>query len=387
MLVDDLLIATNSVSNSILSNLLVNLKAKYKYKIITNPTLFTIKRDRESKTLSLSQENYFIDLLPKIGMQSCNSIASPMEHGKVDMKAAVLDTEEANFMRDKPYRSLACSLNPSTITRPDIAYACNTASRHLHIVELASDTLKSAHSRKTKKIAGSKDARRHAESHNALIASFKENVAICYTDGSALSNPGLCGAGASIFIAGCDRVFDAGVSLGSGTNNIGELAAIFICLTELMKLFDLKHFSSAVIFSDSKYALRCASSISKPTSNSALVLLLRSTLALARSSFQIDLCWTKGHAEIGGNNRVDQLSKFFASKAVPGLNPDYASLARNYFSCSRVWRYGFPLSSVPCFYFNIPASDLHLNDWSHSIISDDIIARSHSEPLDFKHSD
>ena len=45
--VDDLIIATNSVSNSILSNLLVNLKAKYKYKIITNPTLFlglTIKR-------------------------------------------------------------------------------------------------------------------------------------------------------------------------------------------------------------------------------------------------------------------------------------------------------------------------------------------------------
>ena len=65
-------------------------------------------------------------------MQSCNSIASPMEHGKVYMKTAVLDTEEANFMRDKPYRSLACSLMyPSTITRPDIAYACNTASRHL----------------------------------------------------------------------------------------------------------------------------------------------------------------------------------------------------------------------------------------------------------------
>ena len=80
-----------------------------------------------------------------------------------------------------------------------------------------------------------------------------------------------------------------------------------------MKLFDLKYFFKT----DSQYTLRCATS-SKPTSNSDLVLLLD----LDRSSFQIDLCWTKDHEEIGGN-RVDQLSKNFFSKVVLGFGPEY----------------------------------------------------------------
>jgi hypothetical protein len=133
--VDDLLIATDSKKCTILDELLDNLRAKYKYKQFANPTLFlglTITRNRERKTLTLSQEAYFKELLEKFGMQNCNAVCTPIEHGKNYTKAGTLSDEEAEFMRDKQYRSLACSLMyPSTITRPDIAFATNTASRYL----------------------------------------------------------------------------------------------------------------------------------------------------------------------------------------------------------------------------------------------------------------
>jgi hypothetical protein len=108
--------------------------------------------------------------------------------------------------------------------------------------------------------------------------------------------------------------------------------------------------------------MNCASSVAEPTSNSDLVLILRSTLIKARSLFLVDFCWVKGHAEIGGNTRVDQLSKFFASAVSFCLGSNYVARARNYFTCSRVWRYGFPLSNIP-YYFRVPDSTLHLEHW------------------------
>jgi len=37
------------------------------------------------------------------------------------------------------------------------------------------------------------------EFHNMVVSSVSEGHAICYTDGSALTNPGPCGAGVSVF--------------------------------------------------------------------------------------------------------------------------------------------------------------------------------------------
>ncbi len=74
--------------------------------------------------------------------------------------------------------------------------------------------------------------------------------------------------------------------------------------------------------------MSCASSLAEPTSNRDLVLILRSTLIKARSLFSVDFCWVKGHAEIGGNTRVDQLSKFFASAVPSCLGSDYVTRAK-----------------------------------------------------------
>ena len=59
--------------------------------------------------------------------------------------------------------------------------------------------------------------------HIALTDSTDKNFVFCYTDSSAMPNPGLSGAGVSIFVQDPDEVVDAGVSLGLSTNNAAEL--------------------------------------------------------------------------------------------------------------------------------------------------------------------
>jgi hypothetical protein len=65
-------------------------------------------------------------------MSKCNPISTPIEPGKQYTKTTSMTPEDTKYMSEKPYRSLACSLMyASNISRPDLSYACNTASRHL----------------------------------------------------------------------------------------------------------------------------------------------------------------------------------------------------------------------------------------------------------------
>jgi ribonuclease HI len=184
-------------------------------------------------------------------------------------------------------------------------------------------------------------------SHNVAILSADSNVAICYTDGSACPNPGLGGAGVSIFLRNSDMVFDAGVSTGYCTNNIAELVALLICFSELVRLFTLKAFASAIIFCDSSYAIKQATGSKIPASNRSLILRLRDAFSKASLSFELKLFWLKGHSTAGGNARVDFLSKTFASHNSPNARGFDVNALQTY-SCSMTsWVYGFPLITVP----------------------------------------
>jgi ribonuclease HI len=180
--------------------------------------------------------------------------------------------------------------------------------------------------------------------HDDLVLSYGKDVVFCYTDGSATPNPGPCGAAASLFFCNPDVLIDVGLSLGLGTNNIGELAALFVCFSELLKAHTTRLFSKAVIFCDSKYAIGLASSTKKPSSNFELVNLLRSVYRLASAAFHVSLHWVKGHSAVGGNHRVDCLSKFFAScehKVSPGGPEQTLS---TYAFHETVWEFSFPLN-------------------------------------------
>ena len=133
--VDDFLISSNG--SNLLKELFTHLARNYKFKLFHEPTLFLgvkLSRDRSKKTMQISQRDYLADVLQRFGMEKCNPIPTPMEPSKFFAKKVTLDKDESKYMADKPYRSLACSLMySSNISRPDIAYACNAASRHLQL--------------------------------------------------------------------------------------------------------------------------------------------------------------------------------------------------------------------------------------------------------------
>jgi hypothetical protein len=84
--------------------------------------------------MDLAQPDYVEEMLKRFDMEKCNPAPTPMDTGRTYNKAMSLTAEDAKYMADKQYRSLACTLlYPSNITRPDIAYACNIAARHLQL--------------------------------------------------------------------------------------------------------------------------------------------------------------------------------------------------------------------------------------------------------------
>ena len=80
----------------------------------------------------------------------------------------------------------------------------------------------------------------------------------------------------------------------------------------------------------------------------ALIHAARSALAKARKLFSVELHWIRGHANVGGNERVDRLAKHFARACKDdcgaAIIPD--AFAVSHASSSQPWPHGFPLSSV-----------------------------------------
>ena len=99
-------------------------------------TILGIKviRDRESQTLSLSQEKYVADILTKFNMQNCAGKRTPMIMGlKLTKDMCPSTDEEVTDMINVPYKEAVGSLMyVMTCTRPDIATAVSCVSAFMH---------------------------------------------------------------------------------------------------------------------------------------------------------------------------------------------------------------------------------------------------------------
>ena len=188
--------------------------------------------------------------------------------------------------------------------------------------------------------------------HDALLTSATSDTAICYTDGSALGNPGPCGAGVSIFLREPDVVIDAGASLGMNTNNYGELIALSICLKELASAYTRRPFSRAIIFSDSAYAIRQITSNKAPKTHIECSVDAHKLYLKLGKLFPIVIYWVRAHVNVGGNHRVDFIAKRFAQASVASLAP---VTTIPHASSTSVWGPGHPLLGLPlsCFAQNI----------------------------------
>lgn len=174
-------------------------------------------------------------------------------------------------------------------------------------------------------------------SHNKNLSALPEDSIICYTDGSASPNPGPCGAG--VFI--CDplrlQAYDCGAALGQGTNNIGELYALGLCLRRLLSFAGPRRIA---IYTDSELACSLVCSSKRPRKNADLTVAVRRVYKRALAKHSIEILWVKGHSDVPGNSRVDKTAKRFAHS--PGsLDLDFPGQ-----SLSSHWPHGPHLESL-----------------------------------------
>jgi ribonuclease HI len=152
----------------------------------------------------------------------------------------------------------------------------------------------------------------------AQLASCAVSATVAYTDGSAApTNPGPCGAGATISQCG-KHLVDLNQSLGHGTNNIGELWAIGLVANYLADRPELLLSCCAlVIFSDSKVIVGAVSGDNGFKSAPALLIHVIKQLARVALIVPYSVQWTPGHCGTTGNDAADAL----ASAAAAGNSP------------------------------------------------------------------
>ena len=238
------------------------------------------------------------------------------------------------------------------------------------IVDLANGILSSLPvSKAQSKRKGLSDPLADASLHNSLTLGAPEHSAFCYTDGSAMPNPGPAGAGVSFFLPSRGVVWDMGASIGFGSNNLAEMHALGIALSHVPLIANSYNIHNVYIFSDSKLALNSATSKNRTVSNPEVTESLRNLYRESSKIASLHLHWIRGHSAIGGNERVDRISKNFASASSSIPLPFQGAFG----SIMRASNHTF----------NIP-----LMDYPPSFFLKDILfPPSHHDELDFKHND
>ncbi|PKU61450.1 Retrovirus-related Pol polyprotein from transposon TNT 1-94 [Dendrobium catenatum] len=128
--VDDILITGND--NNKMKELIEQMKHKFTMKDLGLAHQFLgIKIESTPDKYFLSQTNYANSILQIAELHKCNSVANPSFSKLPDQQS-----EDVPCFDDLLYRKIIGSLQYLTLTRPDIAYAVNTLSQHMHKPEV-----------------------------------------------------------------------------------------------------------------------------------------------------------------------------------------------------------------------------------------------------------
>ena len=79
-----------------------------------------------------------------------------------------------------------------------------------------------------------------------------------------------------------------------------------------IKKSSLPSLKKAYVFCDSKLAINAATA-QKPATNIALCTALKQVHMALSTVISVELHWIRGHSRVGGNERVDRISKRYAS--------------------------------------------------------------------------
>ncbi|SJL19090.1 uncharacterized protein ARMOST_22698 [Armillaria ostoyae] len=130
--VDDMTIAARTPED--VSKVIDDLKKHFKLCDL-GPTSYLlgveIKRDHARRTLTLSQRQYILDILQRVGMADCNPVSTPLDPNvKLTADQSPKTPEEYEMMWTIPYLNVLGSVAYLAIaTRPDVAYPVSVLSR------------------------------------------------------------------------------------------------------------------------------------------------------------------------------------------------------------------------------------------------------------------
>ena len=139
-------------------------------------------------------------------------------------------------------------------------------------------------------------------------AAIPGNAIVAYTDGGCIGNPGPSGLGYVIRYPN-NQVVKKGEPLGSGTNNIAELTAIYRVLQTVTDIH-----APLRIHTDSSYAIGVLTQGWKAKVNQQLIAEIRAAL---RRFSDVQLIKVKGHAGNPDNELVDKLANTAARTQQP----------------------------------------------------------------------
>jgi len=150
------------------------------------------------------------------------------------------------------------------------------------------------------------------QSAEQLLAGFRPDAAVCFTDGACKGNPGPAGAGAVVKLPD-GTVHERYAALGVATNNVGELSAIGLAV-DLLDEVGFPEDVQAEICTDSKYTYGLLELGWKAKSNTELVARIRGRL----SGRSVRLHWVAGHVGIPENERADALANEGVNESLRG---------------------------------------------------------------------
>ncbi len=149
--------------------------------------------------------------------------------------------------------------------------------------------------------------------------------------GSAIPNPGPCGAGFAIRLVGESTYTETAVPLGMGDNNKGEMGAIKGVGEAVLAAISagrVKTGSDLLIFSDSAL---CIGFLEHGWSFSTWLELGHETRAIFRilgKLVRVRFYWIRGHAGIPGNELADGVAKRAAREAAAEMGLEEAGARR-----------------------------------------------------------
>jgi ribonuclease HI/exonuclease III len=144
---------------------------------------------------------------------------------------------------------------------------------------------------------------------NNFIATHESSSLMIYTDGGSVGKGSDRKGSAGVYITYQGENYSYNRSLGSATNQVGEVYAMgmaFELITSATELYYITAEDDIHIFSDSEYATNLAAGKWKAQSNLATIKLMRK--ARKKITNNIIYHWSPGHMGITGNEKADQLA-------------------------------------------------------------------------------